>query len=294
MRAPDTLRNKLSVMSSLPVHYAAAAVNRAQRLNFASGAVWRYPAIDKSKGVLLLIHGFRGNHHGLEPIAGALPDWEIFIPDLPGFGATQELEHISLEAYSDWLKNVFEQMPETTVPIGHSFGTTVLARALANGLQARQAVMINPIAKANYYSSDPANRIVKKYYELARSNPKILSGRGFINLMNRALIKTKAPDLKAWIAKQHQENFSDFSSPRVAIEGFKVAGKYSVADFAERISAEVLLITGKRDSIGAYKEQKQLAKMFSSSRLEEIPNLGHLLHYEAPEEVAKLIEDFVD
>jgi len=281
-------------MSSLPVHYAAAAVNRAQRLNFASGAVWRYPAVNQSRGVLLLIHGFRGNHHGLEPIAGALPDWEIFIPDLPGFGATEELEQITLEAYSDWLKSVVEQMPQTTVPIGHSFGTTVLARALANGLEAKQAVMINPIAKANYYSVDPISRLVKKYYELAKSSPKVLSGRPFINLMNRALIKTKAPDLKSWISKQHHENFSDFSSPRVAIEGFKIAGKYSVADFAERIDSDVLLITGKKDSIGGYREQKQLKNLFSSSEFRDIPTLGHLLHYEAPEELAKMIEDFVD
>jgi len=294
MRVTDTLRNKLDVMSSLPVHYAAAAVNRAQRLNFASGAVWRYPAVADSKGVLLLIHGFRGNHHGLEPIAGALADWEIFIPDLPGFGATAELGQINLEAYSEWLKNVFEQMPETTVPIGHSFGTTVLARALATGFSAKQAVMINPIGKANYYSADPINRIVKKYYELAKTNPKILKGKAFINLMNKALVKTKAADLKAWIAKQHHENFNDYASPRVAIEGFKVASKYSVADFAERIDSEVLLITGKKDTIGAYKDQKQLTNLFAKSQFKEVPNLGHLLHYEAPEELAKMIEAFVD
>ena len=281
-------------MSSLPVHYAAAAVNRAQKLNFSSGSVWRYPAIEKSKGVLLLIHGFRGNHHGLEPIAGALPDWEIFIPDLPGFGATESLNQITLDEYSKWLVGIYEQMPESTIPIGHSFGTTVLARALSQGLSPNKAVMINPIAKANYYAKDLPSRTVRSYYKLARKRPEILKSKVFIDLMNSVLIKTKAPDLKNWIAKQHQENFSDFSSAKVAIEGFEVAGKNSVSDYAERIHIPVLLVTGEKDSVGPIAEQRVLQNLFPKSELHVIPRLGHLLHYEAPDTVAKLIESFLE
>jgi pimeloyl-ACP methyl ester carboxylesterase len=280
-------------MSSLPVHYAAAAVNRAQRLNFSSGAVWRYPATEKSRGVLLLIHGFRGNHRGLEPIAGALPDWEIFIPDLPGFGATAEPQSISLDEYSQWLIGIYEQMPESTIPIAHSFGTTVLARAMAHGLNPTKAVMINPIAKANYYSADIASKAVKRYYKLGKSKPSILKSKVFIDLMNSVLIKTKAPDLRAWIAKQHLENFSDYTSPRVAIEGFEVASKNSVSDYADRIDTPVLLISGEKDTIGPIAEQRKLQQSFPNAEYYEIPKLGHLLHYEAPDQVAKLIERFL-
>jgi pimeloyl-ACP methyl ester carboxylesterase len=281
-------------MSSLPVHYAAAAVNRAQRLNFASGAVWRYPAQEKSKGVLLLIHGFRGNHHGLESIAGALPDWEIFIPDLPGFGASERPPAITLDNYSQWLTGLYEQMPESTIPIAHSFGTTVLAKSMADGLEPTKAVMINPIAKANFYGKDIASKAVRRYYTLAKNNPSILKSKVFIDLMNSVLIKTKAKDLKRWIAEQHQENFSDFSSAEVAIKGFEVAGKHTVSDYAAQIQTKVMLITGAKDSVGAYADQKKLNRLFPSSEFHSIPQLGHLLHYEAPYELAKLIEEFID
>ncbi len=276
------------------MHYAAAAVKRAQRLNFPSGAVWRYPALTNSKGVLLLIHGFRGNHHGLEPIAGALPDWEIFIPDLPGFGSTEPLAQITLDEYSNWLTGIYEQMPESTVPIGHSFGTTILARALSQRMGSNKAVMINPIAKANFYARDLASRSVRSYYKIARKRPEVLKSKVFIDLMNSALIKSKAPDLKAWIARQHQENFSDFSSPEVAIEGFEIAGKNSVADYAERIEIPVLLITGERDAVGPIAEQRALQNLFPNSEFHAVPKLGHLLHYEAPDSVAKLIEKFLE
>ncbi|HIY64770.1 MAG TPA: alpha/beta hydrolase, partial [Candidatus Agrococcus pullicola] len=35
---------------------------------------------------LAFVHGFRGDHHGLETIAAHLPGYRILIPDLPGFG----------------------------------------------------------------------------------------------------------------------------------------------------------------------------------------------------------------
>jgi pimeloyl-ACP methyl ester carboxylesterase len=32
-----------------------------------------------------MIHGFRGDHHGLQLFADALPEYRVIIPDLPGF-----------------------------------------------------------------------------------------------------------------------------------------------------------------------------------------------------------------
>ena len=65
---------------------------------------WFYPASAAEAQTLIFIHGYRGNHHGLEAIAGALPDFNIVIPDLPGFGASAPFagEH-SVEAYVGWL-----------------------------------------------------------------------------------------------------------------------------------------------------------------------------------------------
>lgn len=47
---------------------------------------WSYPSSNPNAKVIIFIHGYRGNHHGLEAIAGALEDFHVIIPDLPGFG----------------------------------------------------------------------------------------------------------------------------------------------------------------------------------------------------------------
>src|SRR5699024_7878704 len=66
-----------------------------QRLGFpvidpVSGApfeltVFRYPGRPQAPQ-LLAVHGFRGDHHGLELIVDGLTDFDVWIPDLPGFG----------------------------------------------------------------------------------------------------------------------------------------------------------------------------------------------------------------
>src|SRR6187402_456963 len=98
---------------------------------------------------LLLVHGFRGDHHGLEPVISYLPGVHVVAPDLPGFGASAPLpgEH-SIDGYATWLRAFAAAvgLDERVVVVGHSFGTIVAAKALADGLPAAQAILINPIA----------------------------------------------------------------------------------------------------------------------------------------------------
>ena len=84
---------------------------------------WVYGDSNSQTNTLLMVHGYRGNHHGLEAIAGALPDLRVIIPDLPGYGGSSEFpEEHSITAYASWLRAfVAEVCPNATV-LGHSFG----------------------------------------------------------------------------------------------------------------------------------------------------------------------------
>ena len=45
---------------------------------------------------MVMVHGFRGDHHGLALLADCLPDTEVYLPELPGFGhspAFPDAEH---------------------------------------------------------------------------------------------------------------------------------------------------------------------------------------------------------
>lgn len=289
-------------MSSLAVHYASAAKKRAQRLNFSDSAVWRYPASSASRGVLLFVHGFRGNHHGLEAIAGALPDYEIFIPDLPGFGASEPLANSNLESYGNWLKLLLQQMPDQTHLVSHSFGTQVATTALAQGATAASLTMINPIIRKASEQKDLATRAANKFYKIAESmdEPRakeLLSSTKVTKLMSSKLAKTKTRDLRDWIHQQHLEHFSDFHSAKVAIEGFKAASNHSVLENLPNLDLPTLVIGGAKDELAPKSEltafSSQLQKQLHRFRYLLIDEVGHLIHYEKPDTAAREIESFL-
>ncbi|MCH8563172.1 alpha/beta hydrolase [Nesterenkonia sp. YGD6] len=141
----------------------------AERLS-TSAAVWHYPAQVPSPAAtavpaaspgharrLLLIHGFRGDHHGMALIVDALPEFEVFVPDLPGFGATPPLqrgpdgpaEH-SLATYAACVEALAEtlQLGPDDVLVGHSFGSIVVAAHAAQRNPAAHAAQRNPAVHA--------------------------------------------------------------------------------------------------------------------------------------------------
>ena len=102
---------------------------RASRVDVGATASWSYQGDGPT---ILLIHGFRGDHHGLSAIAGALVGYQALIPDLPGYGKSAEFadEH-NLDNYAAWLVDYVKALGTDVIVAGHSFGSLVVAAAHA-------------------------------------------------------------------------------------------------------------------------------------------------------------------
>jgi len=263
---------------------------------------WEYG--DPSKPVdLVLIHGFRGDHHGLEPIVAELgPKIHAIIPDLPGFGASDPLNpHADIDSFTRWLTHFWSELKvsSSTVILGHSFGSIIVSAALAGGFPAKRAVLINPIA-ANALSGPRAilTKLAVFYYALAARLPSrlgyaLLKNKTIVRVMSNTMAKTEDKYLRTWIHQQHDLYFSVFSSRAAVLEAFTTSVSHDVSEFAPHISQEVLLIAAEKDDITALDMQHHLASLMSRSRLEVIPDVGHLVHYEAPSHAARLISQFL-
>ncbi|MBO0599647.1 alpha/beta fold hydrolase [Nesterenkonia sp. E16_7] len=223
---------RAGIRRDVPVDFAApkpvsgpgreTVVDDDARLGTAA-AVWHYPAQAPTPGAsaasqapprrLLLIHGFRGDHHGMALIVDALPEFEVFVPDLPGFGATPPLQRAAadpadavpgervpaehtLDAYAGFVEALAEalELGAADVLVGHSFGSIIVAAHAAQTNPAAHAAQTNPAAHAAQTSPADRSEEPRRWAGLALFAPisndiftgSLLPGAAAVDLYYRA------------------------------------------------------------------------------------------------------------
>ena len=263
---------------------------------------YEYPASTERARTILMVHGYRGNHHGLEAIAAGLSRFRVLIPDLPGFGESGPLKQDhSIANYSNWLREFSKALglTEELNLVGHSFGTLVVGHYSAN-YAAKSITLINPVSSPALSGPRAAlTQLTRLYYLLATFAPKfagewLLRNRFAVMVMSVVMAKTKDKNLRRWIHRQHLSNFSDFANVKVATEGYRASISSNLSDFAPRISAPVLIVAAALDDITDIASQRSVAKLYPDATIQEIPGVGHLVHYEAPDRAAELITEFLE
>ncbi|UUT35244.1 alpha/beta fold hydrolase [Microbacterium elymi] len=66
-------------------------------------------------------------------------------------------------------------------------------------------------------------------------------------------------------------------------EAFVTSVSHDVRESAARIAQPTLLIAAQRDDITPIEKERELAEIFPDAELVEIPEVGHLIHYETPQ-----------
>ena len=265
---------------------------------------WQYGTPEGSP--VILVHGFRGDHHGLEGIAEGLaqraPGFRVIVPDLPGFGETPAVPGRThdLDLYGEWLRAFSAAAaPGSFAILGHSFGSLVVANSLAQGLSPRSVTLINPIsAPALEGPQALMTRLAIAYYWAADRLPErpgraLLGNPAIVRIMSVFMAKTLDPELRAWIHGQHDAYFSRFSDTGTLLDAFRASVSHTVREYAGAIAQPTLLIVGDRDDITPLSEQLSLQRRLADARLRVMPGVGHLVHYEAVEDAVAEIARFL-
>lgn len=224
------------------------------------------------------------------------------MPDLPGFADGDRLTHYDLDSYVEWLAGYISDQNFQTPPVllGHSFGSIIAAAyAATHEGKIEKLILVNPIAaRALEGPRGVVTKLAVFYYWLGKKLPdnlsrKWLSSPIIVDIMSQTMTKTKDKRLRRYIFDQHRLYFSRFHTPRSLSEAFSTSVNNSVRDFASKISTPTLLIAGEQDDITPLAKQKELLPLFTDAKLVIIKDVGHLTHYETPDQVASLVEDFV-
>ncbi|MCK2028614.1 alpha/beta fold hydrolase [Microbacterium galbinum] len=263
-------------------------------------AYWVYGPVD-AETTIVAVHGFRGEHHGLEPVLAFLPEARVIAPDLPGFGETAPLPGRThdLDEYAAWLGDFVAEVAPGAVILGHSFGSIVTSAAVARGLVTPRLILLNPIgAPALEGPKGVMTRLAVLYYALGARLPErlgtaLLRNRLIVRVMSITMAKTSDPALRRFIHDQHDTYFSRFSDRDVLRDAFVASVSHDVRGFAPDIHVPTLLVAAQRDDITPIEAERTLATLFDDASLVEIAEVGHLIHYETPAEAAGAIRRFL-
>jgi pimeloyl-ACP methyl ester carboxylesterase len=269
-------------------------------------AYWSYEPlrVTSDTRTILVVHGFRGDHHGLLRVADQLPDMRLIMPDLPGFGSSAafEADVHSVERYGRFIAELMAALDlgPGTVLLGHSFGSIVASHFVAGNPGAvANLILINPIAApALEGAKGLMTKLAILYYQAAARLPRrlgqaLLRSQLIVRVMSEAMAKTPDKALRRFVHAQHSAYFSAFANRDSLLEAFKASVGNNVSEVASRLTLPVLLIAGEQDEIAALADQHKLLALLPDGHLDVIPGVGHLIHYETPEPAAGFIRRFL-
>ncbi|GAC1384865.1 MAG: hypothetical protein NVSMB43_25220 [Pseudarthrobacter sp.] len=269
-------------------------------------AYWTYEPVEAtaSTRTILVIHGFRGDHHGLLRVADQLPEMRLIMPDLPGFGSSAAFvagEH-SVEQYGAFISSFMAALglgPDTVL-LGHSFGSIIASHFVATHPgKVTPLILINPIAApALEGPKGIMTKLAVLYYRLAARLPRplglsLLRNPLIVRVMSEAMAKTGNRDLRRFIHGQHHAYFSSFADRESLLQSFTASVSAHVAEVADKLTLPVLLVAGEKDEIATLPDQHRLAALLPDGELKVIPGVGHLIHYETPGPAAGFIRSFL-
>jgi pimeloyl-ACP methyl ester carboxylesterase len=279
------------------------AIPRSVSIDGVRSDYWFYPATKNSSKAknLVLVHGYRGDHHGLEAFAGGLTDFNVYAPDLPGFGTSEpmKVEH-SLDSYAIWLESFLAAVGlDKPMVVGHSFGTLVVSVAEASHSLFSKIVLVNPVAGGKVTGmSKVLLELVKFYYWVAHVIPEGLGLRMaktylLVDSMSAYTTKSKDKNLRKWIKLQHRTHFNSFANSQIVWESYIASTENVVTPYVKQIHKPVLLIAADLDEITPVSAVIEMAKTMDNAEVYEIKGCGHLVHYEAAEEAVEVMNEFL-
>ena len=278
---------------------------RVARINGSDLHYWVYrEELGPTAETVLIVHGLRGTHHGLELIAAGVAGRRVVIPDLPGFGDSGPLTgRHDVAGYAEVIAELIGRLGGAERPIvlvGHSFGSIVASRLAASRPSlVHRLVLINPIATSALRGPHAALAgLTAAYYSLgerlpSRAGRSLLTNRWVVLAASRAMTRTRDKRLRGFIDDNHLRHFSRFHSPAVVNQSFQASVTHTVTDYADQLRMPVLLVAGEHDEIAPVAGQRALAARLPDAELVVISDVGHLVHYETPEAAAAEVVRFL-
>ncbi len=249
-----------------------------------------------NKKVIILLHGFPGNHLGFIDVANHLGDHRFIIPDLPACGQSDLLggKH-NLENYSKWLEEFLKSLSiDKAIIIGHSFGARLgLVFSSYHPEKVERLVLITPVVKVEGLIA----RVVSIEYKIAEILPEYLKKlwlvHGFHRRVGNVIVfKSACKARRQELIARESEEFKHLN-PKINIELFDEFYKFSLVPVGKKVTTKSLIIAGQEDEVAPLDTIKELAEQLVGVKFVVMKNSGHVLVVEKPLTTASIIRKWL-
>ncbi len=231
----------------------------------------------KGERVLVFLHGWGGSVESFEKLSENL-DYKIIIPDMPGFGLSgmPDSKGWDTHDYEAWLEAFLKKLNiQKACFYGHSFGCRVLVRLLLKRPELAEKVILTGAAGIKWPLSF-RQRVAK-----------------FISVLK---IKKIIPEkiqlfIKRKIFKAH--DWAD-AHPEIKPTLQKVVEEPDFREELVKIRTQILLIWGARDTLTPIKSAHVYEENLQNVTLAILPEGRHGIHHTHTEEIAGLVDRFLE
>lgn len=230
---------------------------------------------------IVLLHGWGGSKKSLKSLGKKLEDfnYKVHILEMPGHGETPEMNTPwTMNDFSNWLsKHLTENSLQNPILIGHSFGGRIIIDTLI-----KKKADPSKVVLIDASGIKPKNSVKRFFWKrISNLSKKVLNeNKAYSRTIRKIAYKTLIREsdyvkLNSNMRKTFENINNEFYN-----------------DLVWKIKTKTLIIWGNKDKTTPLWMGIFLNKKIKNSRL-EVLNGSHSLPLKHPEEVAKLINDFL-
>ncbi len=241
--------------------------------------------------VVLLVHGFPLNHTMWLPQIEALAGTRrVIAPDLRGFGQSGVTEGtVTMQDFADDLASLLDALSvsEPVCFIGLSMGGYIAWPFLERyGQRVGKLVLMDTRAVAD--TPEAAEGRYKMADYMLKSGMSVVA-KAMLPRLLAPSTKHSQPHLVERLEEMILSN-----DPRGAAAAQRgMAERPNREEFLAGIDVPTLLVVGENDAISTAEEMANMAEAISGSRLEVIPDAGHMSNLEAADQVNAVLREFL-
>lgn len=249
----------------------------------------------KDKPVVIMLHGFSADRDNWNRMAKYLSgDYQLFIPDLPGHGATDDLknEDYSVATMTSYLRSFVDEKGITKYHlIGNSMGGGLALQWAV--LRPQQVLSLTLVDAAGIY--EQKSEFMQKL-EAGKDSLFVKQVGDMRRLVNFAMHDRPflPKELLDVMEKRQIERYPTYKKVMDSLlETQKSMSNQLFKMGLNSLRVPVLLLWGQEDKIFLPQVTAELAANLRNSTTVIMPGIGHIPNYEAPKEAAQIYRQFL-